>query len=184
EGSPAGDWLAVTIAPGGGLNSQVYVVKPDGTGLRRLTLGGKDNNSFDAWTEDGKQIAIDSSRLDPASRDSFLIDLASGDVRLVSKNQGVGGISNISNDGRRALLSRVRSRGDNNLYLLDLATGKDTLVTKHEGVAQFFGRLAPDGSAVYVGSNKDRDLMALARVRISANRAPDAIETLAERPDG
>jgi len=184
EWSPAGDWLAVTIAPGGGLNSQVYVVKPDGTGLRRLTLGGKDNNGFDAWTEDGKQIAIDSSRLDPASRDSFLIDLSSGEVRLVSKNQGVGGIANISKDGRRALLSRVRSRGDNNLYLLDLTTGKDTLITKHDGVAQFFGRLAPDGSTVYLGGNKDRDLMAFARVRLSADGTPGGIETLVERADG
>jgi dipeptidyl aminopeptidase/acylaminoacyl peptidase len=34
--SPAGDWLAVTIAPGGGLNSQVYVVKPDGTEMGLL----------------------------------------------------------------------------------------------------------------------------------------------------
>src|SRR5215471_8920293 len=128
EWSPAGDWLAVTIAPGGGLNSQVYVVKPDGTGLRRLTLGGKDNNGFDSWTEDGKQIAINSSRLDPASRDSFLIDVASGDVRLVSKNPGIGAIANIAKDGRRALLFRLRSRGDDNLYLLDLATGKDLLL--------------------------------------------------------
>jgi Tol biopolymer transport system component len=31
EWSPAGDWIAVAIAPGGGLNTQVYVVKPDGT---------------------------------------------------------------------------------------------------------------------------------------------------------
>src|SRR5262252_2811684 len=92
EWSPASDWIAITIAPGGGLNTQVYIVKPDGTGMRLLTQGGKDNNGFDAWTEDGKQIAIDSSRDDPASRDSFMIDLASGSVRLVAKNPGVGGI--------------------------------------------------------------------------------------------
>src|ERR1043166_1465485 len=42
--SPASDWIAVTIAPGGGLNTQVYVVKPDGTGMKLLTLGGGDNN--------------------------------------------------------------------------------------------------------------------------------------------
>jgi len=74
EWSPVSDWLAVTVAPGGGLNTQVYVVRPDGTGLRLLTNGGKDNNGFDAWTEDGTKIAINSSRLDPASRDSFLIE--------------------------------------------------------------------------------------------------------------
>ncbi|HEX7287623.1 MAG TPA: S9 family peptidase [Candidatus Angelobacter sp.] len=181
--SPAGDLLAVTIAPGGGLNSQVYVVKPDGTGMRLLTQGGKDNNGFDAWTDDGEQIAIDSSRLDPASRDSFVIDLATGDVRLVARNPGVGSIENISRDGRRAVLSRVKSRGDNNLFLLDLASGKETLLTKHEGIAQFGGQLAPDGSAVYLNGNKDRDLFALARIRIAADGTAGNMEVLVERPD-
>ena len=187
EWSPASDWIAVTIAPGGGLNSQVYVVKPDGTGLRRLTDGGKDNNGFNAWSKDGKQIVIDSSRLDPASRDSFMIDLASGKIDLICKNPGVGGISNLSDNGRRALLSRVRSRGDDNLFLLTLEPGKEeakeTLLTKHEGVALFNGELSPDGDTVYVTSNKDRDLFAFGRIRISRDGAPSAIEILAERTD-
>ena len=184
EWSPASDWLAVTIAPGGGLNSQVYVVKPDGTGLRRLTLGGKDNNGFDAWTDDGKRIAIDSSRDNPAARDSFMIDVASGDVKLLARNPGVGGIDGISRDGKRALLGRVRSRGDSNLYLLDLSSSKETLLTQHDGVAQFFGRLVPDGSAAYIGENKDRDLMAFGRVRLGADGTPGPVEMLAERSDG
>jgi dipeptidyl aminopeptidase/acylaminoacyl peptidase len=184
EWSPASDWLAIAIAPGGGLNTQVYVVKPDGTGMRLLTQGGKDNNAFNAWTEDGKQIAIDSSRNDPASRDSFMIDLASGSVRLVAKNPGVGSIEGISRDGKRALLGRVKSRGDDNLYLLDLASGKDTLITKHDGVALFFGEIAPDGGAAYIGTNKNRDLMAFGRIKFTADGTPGNIEILAERPDG
>jgi dipeptidyl aminopeptidase/acylaminoacyl peptidase len=182
--SPASDWLALTVAPGGGLNSQVYVVHPDGTGLRLLTNGGKDNNGFDAWTEDGTKIAINSSRLDPASRDSFLIDLKSGAVNLISKNPGVGGIGSISRDGRKALLFRLRSRGDDNLYLLDLASGKDTLLTRHDGLATFVGELTPDGSTVYVSSNKDRDLSAFGRIRMAADGAPGNIEILVERSDG
>lgn len=184
EWSPASDWLAVTIAPGGGLNTQVYIVKPNGTGMRRLTDGGKDNNGFDAWTEDGAKIAIDSSRQDPAARDSFLIDVASGEVKLVAKNPGIGSISNISHSGKRALLGRLRNRGDNNLYLLDLASNKDTLITKHEGIAEFFGQISPDGNTAYIGSNKDRDLSALARIRIAADGTPGAIEIVAERADG
>lgn len=183
EWSPASDWIAVDIAPGGGLNTQVYVVKPDGTGMRLLTKGGEDNNGLDVWTEDGKQIAIDSSRDDPASRDSFMVDLATGKVRLVAKNPGVGSIDGISHDGKRALLSRLRNRGDNNLYLLDLASGKDTLITKHEGIALFFGEIAPDGSAAYVGTNKDRDLMAFGRIKLAADGTPGPIEILAERAD-
>ena len=172
EWSSASDWIAVAIAPGGGLNTQIYVVKPDGTGMKLLTLGGSDNNGFDAWTHDGKRIAIDSSRNDPASRDSFMIDVASGETKLVAKNPGVGGIEGISHDAKRALLSRLKNRGDNNLFLLDLASGKDTLITKHDGVATFFGQISPDGNAVYVGTNKDRDLMAFGRIKLAQDDAP------------
>ncbi len=181
EWSPASDWLAVTIAPGGGLNTQIYVVKPDGTGLRRLTDGGKDNNGFDAWTEDGRKIAMNSSRQDPAARDSFLIEVATGEITQVAKNPGVGGIANLSSDGRRALLGRLRNRGDNNLYLLDVASRKDTLLTPHQGIAEFFGSLSPDGNTAYISSNKDRDSSVFARIRVAANGAPGPIEILAER---
>jgi dipeptidyl aminopeptidase/acylaminoacyl peptidase len=184
EWSPASDWIALAIAPGGGLNTQVYVVKPDGSGMRLLTQGGKDNNGFDAWTDDGKQIAIDSSRDDPARRDSFMIDVATGQTRLVAKNPGVGGIDGISRDGSRALLNRLKNRGDNNLYVLDLAGGKDTLITKHDGVAEFSGEIAPDGRAAYVVTNKDRDLFAFGRIKIAGDGTPGPIEVLAERADG
>jgi dipeptidyl aminopeptidase/acylaminoacyl peptidase len=183
EWSPSSDWLAITIAPGGGLNTQVYVVKPDGTGMKLLTKGGEDNNGFDAWTEDGKLFAIDSSRDNPSARDSFLVDPTNGEVKLLARTPGVGNISNFSDDGKRALLSRLKSRGDNNLYLIDVTSGKDTLITKHDGIAQFFGELAPDGKAAYVASNKDRDLMAFGRIRFAADGTPGPIEVLAQRPD-
>jgi dipeptidyl aminopeptidase/acylaminoacyl peptidase len=183
EWSPASDWIAVAIAPGGGLNTQIYVVKPDGTGMKLLTLGGSDNNGFDAWTHDGKRIAIDSSRNDPASRDSFMIDVASGETKLVAKNPGVGGIEGISHDAKRALLSRLKNRGDNNLYLLDLTTGKDTLITRHEGVAEFFGDISPDRRTAYIGTNKDTDTMAFGQIKFAADGTPEPIEVLAHGPN-
>src|SRR5579884_828804 len=42
--SPDGAWLAFLLAPGGGMNQQVYLVRPDGTELHRLTDGGKETN--------------------------------------------------------------------------------------------------------------------------------------------
>jgi Tol biopolymer transport system component len=42
--SPTNDLIAVQVAPGGGLNQQVYVMRSDGTDLRRLTPGGDENN--------------------------------------------------------------------------------------------------------------------------------------------
>jgi dipeptidyl aminopeptidase/acylaminoacyl peptidase len=179
--APGSDWIALAIAPGGGLNTQLYVVRSDGTGLRRLTDGGQDNNAFNSWSDDGKKIYIDSNRRDPASRDSFVVDLATGRIDLIAKNPGIGSIAGVTRDGRLGLLSRLRSRGNNNLFLVDLASGKDTLLTPHEGVAQYFGEIAGDGSAIYISTNEGRDLSAFARVRLEATGKPGKIEVLRER---
>ena len=181
--APGSDWLAITIAPGGGLNTQVYVVRADGTGLRRLTDGGQDNNAFNAWSDDGTKIYIDSNRRDPASRDSFVIDAATGKIDLVAKNPGTGSMTSVTVDRRFGLLARLRSRGNNNLYLVDLATGTDTLLTPHEGLAQYFGVIAKDGRAVYLGTNEGRDVTAFGRVRLDQNGKAGKIEVLRERPD-
>lgn len=54
--SPEGDWLAYDVAPGGGLNVQIYVMKADGSGVKRLTAGGQENNALSGWTDDGRYI--------------------------------------------------------------------------------------------------------------------------------
>jgi len=61
EWSPTSDWLALSVAPGGGMNQQIYVVRPDGTQLKRQTPGGKDNNWLGAWTHDGSALMMSSN---------------------------------------------------------------------------------------------------------------------------
>ena len=165
------------------MNTQVYVVQSDGTGLRRLTDGGQDNNAFNAWSNDGRRIYIDSNRRDPASRDTFVIDVASGGIDLVVKNPGIGLLTSVTVDGRYGLLTRVQSRGNNNLHLVELSSGKDTLLTPHEGVAQYFGEIARTGAAVYLGTNEGRDLSAFARLRLDARGQPGKLEILRARTD-
>jgi dipeptidyl aminopeptidase/acylaminoacyl peptidase len=181
--SPDGEWLAFTLAPGGGMNEQVYLVRPNGTGLRRLTDGGKETNRLGGFTYDGRRLILGSNRRDGAAIDAYLYDLEAGDMRLVSENRGIGGFVDVSRDGKRALLNRVASRGDNNLYLVDIATGHETLLTPHEGPGSFGGGFAPDGRSVYLSSDKDRDRRAFARVRLNEGGAPGAIETLVARDD-
>ena len=174
--------IAITVAPGGGLNTQIYVVQSDGTGLRRLTDGGQDNNAFNAWSDDGRRIFIDSNRRDPASRDTFVIDVGSGKIDLVVKNPGIGSLTSVTADGRYGLLSRVQSRGNNNLHLVELSSGKDSLLTPHEGLAQYFGEIARTGAAVYVGTNEGRDLTAFARLRLDASGSRASWRSCARGP--
>jgi dipeptidyl aminopeptidase/acylaminoacyl peptidase len=181
--SPTSDWLALSILPGGGLNSQVYVVRPDGTGLRRLSDGGKENNWLVNWTEDGKFLIVSSNRRDAATMDAYFLDPLTSRMEMVAELHGVGEISSVSRDGRRGVLSRVKSRGDNNLFLLDLELKRETLLTDHTPPGQFFGEIAPDGQSIYIGSNRDRDLMAFGRIRLTPDGKAGTAEIMAERAD-
>lgn len=181
--SPDGAWLAVAVAPGGGLNSQIYLMRPDGTGIKRITAGGKINNWLTGWSHDGRYVLLSSTQKS-ADLDAYLYDVRSDEVRLVAKNPGIGTLQDVSRDGRRAVLFRLQSRGNNNLYAVDLVQGTETLLTPHEGPGTFIGgQFSPDGSTIYLGSNQDRDLIAFARVRLNRAGQPSPIEVLVARED-
>jgi dipeptidyl aminopeptidase/acylaminoacyl peptidase len=179
--SPAGDWLAYDVAPGGGLNVQIHVMRPDGSASRRLTAGGEENNQLDGWTEDGRRLIVGSNMRDPAGIDAFLLDLASGAMQPVATG-GLNAITDVSADGRYAVVFRLVSRGDNNLYLVDLRSGAETLLTPHDGPGSFgWGEFSPDGRRIYVSSNGGRDLVAFGAIDLDAEGRPGPIRILAER---
>jgi len=180
--SPEGDWLAISVAPGGGMNQQVYLVRPDGTGLRRLTDGGRENNWLGRWSADGKVLTFASNRLTPESMDAYRYDMASSAPFLVAKNPGVGYLLDVSRDERFAVLYRQRTRGDNDLFLVEMTGGGETLLTPHDPPGQFGSAVfSPDGRAIYLSSNGGRDRTGFARVQLSGGVG--AIEVLASRED-
>ena len=181
--SPTSDWLAYSLAPGGGMNTQVYVIKADGSGQKRLTRGGKETNRLFDWTHDGKRLETGSNTRNPSAIDAYLTDPNSGESEVAVQNDALAGIEDVSRDGKSALVSRLISRGDNNLYLVNLKTHQETLLTPHTGPGTFAGELSPDGKAVYLVSNKDRDLLAFARIKLGAGGTPGPIEVIAERAD-
>jgi dipeptidyl aminopeptidase/acylaminoacyl peptidase len=180
--SPQGDWIALQVAPGGGLNSQVYIVKPDGSALRRLTEGTKANNWLGLWMPDGRALLVASNRREGGSMDTWRLGL-DGTWTLVAQNPGIGSVTGVSEDGRYTIVSRLRSRGDNDGYRIPVAGGGEVLLTKHTPPATLvgaeFGRSADE---VFAGGNLGRDLHAFGRV-IVRDGAAGPFEVLAERPD-
>lgn len=182
--SPAGDWLAFGAAPGGGMNEQIYLVRPDGTALRRLTAGDAATNTLAGWTPDGAALRVSSNRRSGAALDPYLLDPATGEWRLLRAATGRSAVQDVSRDRRWAVESRLLSRGDNDLYLLDLTGGGETLLTPHSGPGTFANaRFAPDGRAIYLISNGDRDLLALGAITLDGSGQPGPIRVLAERAD-
>jgi dipeptidyl aminopeptidase/acylaminoacyl peptidase len=182
--SPRGDWLAVSAAPGGGMNAQIFLVRPDGLEQRRITDGGKENNWLGRWSDDGGLLTLSSNRDNPQAMDSFVYSMQENGLRLVVRNQGIGSIEAISRDGRRIIVNRMRSRGDDNLFLFDSEDQREILLTEHEGPGRFDnGRFSPDGSTIYLISNRDRDRTAFARLRLDTKAAERTLELLAARDD-
>lgn len=68
-----------------------------------------------AWSPDGAWLAISSNYRDPVSMDTYLVDTVSGELRPVAESRGIGSLTDVSRDGRRAILWRMASRSDENL---------------------------------------------------------------------
>ncbi len=172
--SPKGDWIAFLLAPGGGLNAQIYVMKSDGSQVNQITKGGKTNNFLGVWSKDGSLLSFGSNEQNDIGVDFFIYDVKKESYNLALKNKGTGGIVDFAADNKKVLITRLASRGSNDLYLYDLNTKNEKLLTKHEGPGTFFGNLVKSDD-VYLGSNKNRDLLAFG---ISKN---DDIAILSEK---
>jgi len=182
EWSPVEDRIAYDVARGGGCNSQVYYAKPDGTDARRVTSGGEEDNFSGKFTPDGRYY-FRSAQRDPQAPDSWIYDPQTGKASIAIQYDGFGGINDIERPAHRALINRLVTRGNNNLYLHDLKTHEEMPLTPHEGPALASGELMPDGSAVYIVHNLGRDRTIVSRIPIDAAGKPGSMTLFAERSD-
>ena len=179
--SPTADRIAYLVAPGGGLNTQIWVMNADGGGAKRLTAGGKENNWLQGWSRDGRHILAGTNQNFPAGMDAVLIDPDGGTMRTLVGARSMNQLADVA--GNRAIVSRLVGRGDNNMHLVDLASGADTLLTPHEGKAQGgWGELSPDGRTLYLLANLGRDREAFGTIDLSA-ATPGPIRYFAARDD-
>lgn len=181
--SPTGEWLAAQVAPGGGLNSQIHLIHADGNRSQQITAGGKSNHWLTGWLPDGSAVLFHSNREDADTMHLYVYTLANAETRRITRTQeGQRGISNcadIRSDGRAALLERVVSRSNQNVYLLDLATSEEMLLTEHEGPGVFQNaRFSPAGDFAYLCADFERDKTAFCRIDLNSPDSPGPIEVL------
>lgn len=173
--SPKGNKIAFQLAPGGGMNSQVYIIKADGSEFEQITSGGKSNNWVGKWSKDGNYLSYSSNQNNPSGMDSHLYNMMTKSTELSIKNQGIGNINDINKNNDQFLLSRLASRGSNDVYLIDKESN-ETLLTKHSGPGRFYGKFSSTGE-IYMASNLDRDKIAFGKIR------DEKIEVLSEHGD-
>jgi len=167
--SPDGEWLAFEAAPGGGMNTQIYIVRPDGTELKQLTIGGLSNNWLGLWTKDNQSILFSSNMDQPDAMICYSIDIDTRDIRKLTSHTGTSRIEGTTDNGMM-LINQVAYRGDNNMLLVHSITSDETYLTPHDPPANFSNvKFSDDEETVYLISNRDYDMSGLAQFPIGDN---------------
>ncbi|WP_322752270.1 S9 family peptidase [Frankia sp. Cas3] len=201
--SPDGAWMACVVAPGGGEHTEVRVVRPDGSGLRRLAGGwhpaaslhsstGSEAGAASAaglgrWTPDGGALAICESVRSGLTH-ALLVDPATGRREHLAVGQALA-ICDIDGDavaGYRLLL-RDGPRGARRLILVDCGTGRVQPLLAGVGMVGL-GRFGPPGAAaagtiLYLLSDAGRERAALVAVTLGDDGTRLAAEVVAARDD-
>ena len=186
--SPDSQWLAVSVATGGGVRSEVWVVRPDGSERRRLA-GDPSHAALGPWARTGHRLVVTIRDPDPEQVDRcVLIDADTGNEVVLASGALVD-VLDLSADERFALL-RDGPRGAQLCQLLDRATGAthDVLPFPDTGSTEL-GLLRPPpssesaASVAYVVTDAGQARRALVAVPFDANGFRSGAGAIAVRDD-
>jgi TolB protein len=147
--SPDGKWVAFSSTRDG--NQELYLARPDGSELRRLTSDGA-IDSHPAWSPDGKSIAFATGRY--GDMELALLDVAELKVQRLTASQGLDDYPAWSPDGTRIAFTSNR---DGNLEIFMVAADGQGArnVSQHPGLDNF-PTFAPDGRLTWVSNRGGR----------------------------
>ena len=86
--SADGGWLACSLATGGGVRTQVWVVRPDGSDARLIAGGADRHAELGPWTRSGHRVVVNlpgEQAGDPTV--CHLADPATGDLTLLARGE-------------------------------------------------------------------------------------------------
>jgi dipeptidyl aminopeptidase/acylaminoacyl peptidase len=189
--SPDGSWLSCSVATGGGVRSEVWVVRPDGSQRRRLA-GAPGHAVLGPWARRGHRLVVTMSDegggVEAVGNRCVLFDAGTGEEELVASG-GLVEVLDLSADERFALL-RDGTRGAQFCVLLDRETGSthDVLPYPETGSTDL-GLLRqpptddPAALIAYLVTDAGQARRALVAVPIEVDGERSPAGALAARPD-
>lgn len=116
--SPDGDWLACAVATGGGVRTQVWVVRPDGTDAKHVAGDADRHATLGPWARSGHRLVVGLSPREPNEPTrALLLDPATGTLEPVAEGDLVT-VLDLSAD-ERFLLLRDGTRGAQFCVMVD-----------------------------------------------------------------
>lgn len=187
--SADGAWLACTTATGGGVRTQVWAVRPDGTGVRHLAGGEHQHATLGPWTRSGHRLAVTTVGAH-AGDDHYceVVDPETGRRQPLARGRLIE-VLDLSVDERFVLL-RHGPRGARLCVILDRTNDADhPLLTYPETGSTDTGLLRPGprgepALAAYLISDAGLARPELVAVPVGPGGRRGEAGRLAARPDG
>ncbi|WP_047865219.1 S9 family peptidase [Rubrobacter aplysinae] len=186
-----GDSLMFSMDSGGDEKAQIHLI--EGSDEYDVTRDPDAIHYPGGFSPDGSRIAYTATRRNGTDFDVYVqpLDAPDGEPEMVWEVSGYHTVADWGHDGTYLIVSRHSSNLDNDLYSLDLGSGEARLLTPHEGEARFQGvQVAPDGTRLFVATDRDGDFVRLARLDVSTLEleylTPDDrdVEEVELSPDG
>lgn len=128
--SADGAWLACAVATDGGVRTQVWVVRPDGTDARRIAGSREVHAQLGPWTRSGHRVVV---TIPPASAGdssySYLADPATGELHPLAVGDLIT-VLDLSLEERLVVL-RDGQRGEHFCVVVDRLTNEDHPLLPH-----------------------------------------------------
>jgi dipeptidyl aminopeptidase/acylaminoacyl peptidase len=156
---------------GGNENWQLVLLSADEGSEVNLTAGyERAMHVPGGWSDDGTRILFAANRRHPGRFDLYVC-LVEGEARMVWQNDEPSHLTNasFSPDGCRAIVTRMASSFQHDLFEVDLGTGTaQRLVETAERVRFAQAWYGPDGRSLYINTDLDSDFLYIARLDLES----------------
>ncbi|GIJ68236.1 peptidase S9 [Virgisporangium ochraceum] len=181
--SPDGEWIACEIAPGGAPRTELWLIRPDGTGLRQAGGFGATTILSAGWVEVRGSVQFAVTEIGELWR-GLLVNPRSMARQRLTRGELVA-VLDVSRDGAFAAV-REGPRGRRRVRVVDLDSGvagplfEGTYDSSTEQAV-----FSPDGAWVYARTDYDSEFSRLIAVPVTGDHPVPGAEpvVVAERAD-
>lgn len=169
-----GKYLVYSKDIGGNEFGQLFRLDLNTMESTLLTDGGRSQNGGMRWKKDGSGFYFSSTKRNGGDRDIYYMNpLKPNETKLILELKGGGwGISDISADGKKLIVSEYVSANESYLYLFDTETKKLEPITDRteKQIVQSSAKFAKNSDEIWYVTDRDNEFDRLALMNLKTKK--------------